>query len=670
MNNKEFIDNIQDDKKTVQSLINSRKYFVSYNVLRLRELFRNLSEKKKELFNIIPFFLHVNSPDYPGYVNSKKIPFGIISFYDSGFFKFSLKYFKITAKQVRPFTAGKFYIRGLYIMGSSGTLAQGEHSDFDYWVVLDKSACTESQLVLLEEKFAKIELWCKKEYNQSVSFFIMDVNEIKSNNFSRISEESSGSAQKTILKEEFYRTFIVIAGLIPLWAVLPVGINNYQYKYIVKKFLNTDNSYDLYKKFIDLGNLNGIDKKECACALLWQIYKSRSDPVKALLKSSLIASYYCGLNKLLPCDIIKKSFLNDNFNTGYIDPYVVIFNYVIKFYNKIYKQGLPVIEEAIFFRLCGFPVIKKTNPEHPKGILVKKLLTVWKWDSKKICYFTDYVKWTEQKKLSHEKKILKQIRVLYKMVLGKNIDKEQLFYMDDLELVSLKNRISAILKKEQGKIPRCSRYLQLRGQQPLSVFGSDELWYVYDNRERKLRNKDLAIFKDKELLRVIGWIIYNALCLNDLSLVKFQSLKSEITSGKAGRLLSIANDFFSDKKKVEKYYTESVWEKIFVSVKTESFYKKEKFTSAEIILKNSWGEYFFLITDLADIEIFELKCYKIANVIWKYFQTTPDFNIKYFVYTYDSWDSDLVVKKIDELITNFINKARKECDNNIYLDID
>ncbi len=669
MNNKKITDNIQNDKKVVQFLIKSRKCFVSHNVLRLMELFRNLSEEKKELFNIIPFFLHVNSPDYPGFVDSENIPFGIISFYDSGFFKLSLKHFKITAKEIRLSIARKFYIRGLYIMGSSGTLAQGVHSDFDYWVVLDKSECTESQILLLEAKFEKIEDWCKKEYDQSVSFFIVDVDQIKDNNFSEISEESSGSAQKTILKEEFYRTFMVIAGLVPLWAVLPVGINDYQYKYIVKKFLNTDNDYDLNEKFIDLGNLSGIDKKECPGALLWQIYKSRSDPVKALLKSSLIVSYYCGLNKLLPCDIIKENFLSDSFNESHVDPYAVIFNYVIKFYNKICIEELPVIEEAIFFRLCGFPVPKKTNPEHPKGILVKKLLTAWKWDNKKIRYFTDYVKWPEKKKLSYEKKLLKQIKFLYKLVLERSSDKKQIFYMDDLELLSLKNRISAILKRDEGKIPRCSRYLYARGDRSISVSGSDNLWYIYDNRERELRNKESIIFKAKELLRAIGWIIYNSLCLNDLSLVKFQSLQSEITSGKARQILGIVNDFFSDKKEVKKYYTKPVWKKIFVSVKTESFYKKKQFTFAEMLLKNSWGEYYFLVVDLADIEKFELKCYKIAKVMWGYFEDSSSFNIKYFVYTFESWQNALVVKKIDEIITGFIKNAKRTGENDIYLDI-
>ena len=35
--------------------------------------------------------------------------------------------------------------------------------------------------------------------------------------------------EKTILKEEFYRTFIIIAGQVPVWIVLPSGLDDEKY---------------------------------------------------------------------------------------------------------------------------------------------------------------------------------------------------------------------------------------------------------------------------------------------------------------------------------------------------------------------------------------------------------------------------------------------------------
>ena len=37
--------------------------------------------------------------------------------------------------------------------------------------------------------------------------------------------DSSGSAQGKLLKEEFYRTAVFIAGHVPLWWVVPVGVD-------------------------------------------------------------------------------------------------------------------------------------------------------------------------------------------------------------------------------------------------------------------------------------------------------------------------------------------------------------------------------------------------------------------------------------------------------------
>ena len=68
-------------------------------------------------------------------------------------------------------------------------------------------------------------------------------------------EESSGSAQAHVLKEEFYRTCMIIQGKIPLWWVSYDSKGKVTYDEVLA-FLNNYNSLD--ESFIDLGNLENL----------------------------------------------------------------------------------------------------------------------------------------------------------------------------------------------------------------------------------------------------------------------------------------------------------------------------------------------------------------------------------------------------------------------------
>lgn len=61
--------------------------FSNYNVVRMREARLYLSEPKLELFIKIPFLIHINHPQFEGYVPEAPEACGIYSFKNSGFYK-------------------------------------------------------------------------------------------------------------------------------------------------------------------------------------------------------------------------------------------------------------------------------------------------------------------------------------------------------------------------------------------------------------------------------------------------------------------------------------------------------------------------------------------------------------------------------------------------------
>ena len=211
-------------------IVKHQSDFMTYNIGRIRELIRYLTPKKNRLFQLIPFWLHVNAPNMPGYLNHSGLPFGIYRFHESGFYKQALALHNISAKTIRPFLPKQDAILGVYLMGSAGTMAQTRKSDFDYWILVDGDALGNRRMGLLEKKLSLVEAHCKTRYQQAVSFFILDKQQARANNFGILDEESAGSSQKVLLKEEFYRTFIMIAGKIPFWVVVPPGLTDKGYR--------------------------------------------------------------------------------------------------------------------------------------------------------------------------------------------------------------------------------------------------------------------------------------------------------------------------------------------------------------------------------------------------------------------------------------------------------
>ena len=330
------------------ALIQNRDNFIHYNIAHLRELIRNLSVEKFELFHTLPFLLHVNAPAFPGYIDHPLSTYGIYGFQDSGFWRMALNHFKYKEKDISPYLAKKFFIKGLYLMGSSGTLAQGDYSDFDYWVIVDKDLSGKFRNKLLAEKLTLIEQWSRDSYNQQVNFYIVRVDHIKHNEFTPIQKEDIGFCPKSFLKEEFYRTFIMIAGQLPYWVVLPVGLNDAQYE----KWVYLSQSPQMPQKFnadmfVDLGNVAAVDRLECPETLIWHAYKAISDPVKSYIKACLVASYYADHTLELPCDMIKKRFSDRNLDSFMIDPYSIVFNNVLAYYqNQGNKQQTELLEES------------------------------------------------------------------------------------------------------------------------------------------------------------------------------------------------------------------------------------------------------------------------------------------------------------------------------------
>ncbi|MFW5837775.1 MAG: class I adenylate cyclase, partial [Desulfovibrionaceae bacterium] len=222
---------------------------------------------------------------------------------------------------------------GLYSIGSTGSIAQTEASDIDLWLVLSPDQDPE-RVEALRRKLAWIENWAEMSLGLEVHFFVMGLDETRANDFGISDEEGAGSAQALLLKEEFYRTVLCLAGRIPAWWITPPGAGEKAYQRHIRTLGATIDF--LGRRVVDLGRLGEIPPGEFFGASLWQIVKALKSPFKSVLKLGLLEKYMDRDKQAgaLLCERLKANLLADMHGLWEIDPYALLFKEVNDHYQS------------------------------------------------------------------------------------------------------------------------------------------------------------------------------------------------------------------------------------------------------------------------------------------------------------------------------------------------
>lgn len=223
-------------------------------------------------------------------------------------------------------------ILAVYAMGSMGTVAQSAESDLDCWV------CYDGDLTIamengLKRKLEALGLWAESEFGLEAHFFPMRMDDVRDNRFLSGDEESSGSAQALLLKEEFYRTALRLAGKNLAWWVTPAGASRKNYE----ACMLAARRYPLAGKprLEDFGFLAPVPPDEYFGGALWQIVKAVRSPFKSVLKLGLLETYAApGARDLPLCDRIKRNLTRNRKGKLDTDPYTALFSTLHAYYRE------------------------------------------------------------------------------------------------------------------------------------------------------------------------------------------------------------------------------------------------------------------------------------------------------------------------------------------------
>ncbi len=466
------------DRKALQKI---RRRFESLHQARLQRIQRELPPHQQNYIKLLPLLFHINHPMLPGYVNSDA-PAGLSDFSPSN------EQLRIAKSISRSFAYRRrahrrYLIHGIYLMGSMGSIAHTDKSDFDIWLIHDPQLDAQ-QRNALSAKAALLEAW-GDELGLEVHFFVMDVESFRRGDRAALSHESSGSTQQHLLLEEFYRTGIRIAGRYPLWWLVPPehesDYRSYADRLLEKRFVNPH-------ECLDFGGLQKISVAEFFSAAHWQLFKGIESPYKAVLKLLLMEAYareYPDIRWL--CQQAKTAIYGGCTDLAKLDPYVRLYLRVEQYLLEREEPGrLELARRCFYFKTeQALSHLQDPQRENWKAALLLSLTSQWGWGQEEFALLDARDSWKIDRVTEERNRLVQELSYSYRLLTTFAREHEQEHRVDPAELSLLGRKLYAALERRPGKIeylnPGISKDMleeQLTLHQ-VTRNGEESNWFLY-----------------------------------------------------------------------------------------------------------------------------------------------------------------------------------------------
>lgn len=509
-------------EKLIAELNYNSNAFAIYNRFKTQTCLEEFSEAQKEAFLLIPYLLHTSNPDKIALLESgRRAPAGIhLMKWNQDVQNTLQKYFGKKEKFDRKTVDTQVPIEFLSLMGSVGSIAYTDKSDFDYWCCV-REGLSEDDKKALQEKFIKIERWCEEELGVEVHFFMTTQKQLAENNFGEVSKESCGSALGKLLKEEYYRGSLHIVGKVPYWWVIPCGTSDHAYEKVVDYLEKHPQNYT--HDYIDIGNIVEIPQEEYLGGGLWQLNKGIDSIFKSILKMALLIVYSDPKSdKTLLSTMLKRQVYENPNGMEYLDPYQNMIDLVLGYYAKHDSSKVELLRRCFFMKInvkISRWIDSIREPQKKSELVMLKYCKDWAWDQKELGkweYFKDLpLKEAKAFKAEAEGYMLSSLKVLDTRVGDAGVEK----MMGAKDLVKMENRLTAIYDSARPRAEWYYSVYKFAIQAKAYTLRYDEAlskWILYkgvhDLSQEFTKLEEKSFIRDsRQLSRILLWMIYNGL---------------------------------------------------------------------------------------------------------------------------------------------------------------
>jgi len=482
--------------------------FMALGEKRLIRIRATLTHEQRSFFELLPLLWHVNHPMLPGFV-STDTPAGVIGF------RPSRVQLLLARRYARGFTEDKrhrpeFPILGLYLMGSMGSLGQTAGSDLDFWLCYSgeiSNAGREAlrrKAVLLEERAAQIGL--------HAHFFLMHAESFRDGAVERLSKESSGHTQHTLLLEEFYRTGILLAGNPLLWWIVPP---EHEHNYTEYTGNLREKRFVRATRWLDFGGLHMLPAEEFFGVAHWQLFKGIDAPYKSLLKLMLLEAYASEYPKVdwLCMETKRAVYSGEDLKANSVDPYLLILERITDYLSKRNEpERLQLARRAFYFKTGQLLARPGVHTDWRRRQMLKQC-THWAWTHAQILLLDTRPEWKLEQVVEERNALVSELSRSYRLLTDFAREQNAAASLDTRDLALLGRKLYAALDKRPGKIdrvnPGISRDLSERTLWLRRMHDRPVRWQFFLNPPDELHT---PVKTSTSLVEILAWLHINGIC--------------------------------------------------------------------------------------------------------------------------------------------------------------
>lgn len=506
------------DRKALK-LIKQR--FLQVNEARLARTKSALDTRQQIFLELLPLLFHVNHPMLPGYV-SHQTPAGLSEYTPS---KTDLERAQRLARSFNYHREPNLRrrIHSIFLMGSCGTIAQSESSDFDIWLC-HPDDLDPDELQLLRSKCDDIVKWATT-LGLEVHFFLMEPEKFRLGEREGISSEDCGSTQHYLLLDEFYRTGLLIAGRVPIWWLIPPE-QEQQYNYVAETLR--------HKRFVrggetlDFGSVAHIPAGEFIGAGVWQLYKAIDSPYKSVIKLLLTEVYASEYPNVEPLStIFKRALYNKQLDIDELDPYVMMYR---KLERYLLARGetnrLELVRRCFYFKVGK--AISKGPTQRTKSWqreLLERMVLQWHWRKQQLINLDARPQWKVGRVLNEQRELVRELTNSYRFLLEFARRTQASAVINGQDMTILGRKLYAAFERKAGKVecvnpgiaPRLGESVLTFCQLP-SGRENQFAWAVVAEQfsGRELVNPQ-PLRRAKDLIALLAWCQINGMLDTDTS---------------------------------------------------------------------------------------------------------------------------------------------------------